>query len=119
MIQTVLKTKNVILALVLIFLPSILAVGQYLIIGYTSLFPSLDPLQLAPLFYFAALGEFLVGYVIGDLYVAKYRQTTKKWAEKLPDAQRVILWNKRASLWFSAAVLFIAAFVLDMVLLLA
>ncbi len=117
MIQTVLKTKNVIFALVLIFVPSILAVGQYLIIGYTSLFPAIDPLQLAPLFYFAALGEFLVGYVIGDVYVAKYRRTTKKWADKLPDDKRVILWNKRASLWFAAAVLFIAAFVLDMVFL--
>ena len=117
MIKTVLKTKNVILALVLLLVPSILVVGQYLIIAYTSLFPAIDPLQMAPLFYFASFGEFLVGFIIGDIYVAKYRRDTKKWADKLPDDKRVILWNKRASLWFSAAVLFIIGFVLDMVFL--
>lgn len=111
-----LKKKNVIIfAIILILIPLAITVGQYCIISFTTWFPSLTALTVAGLLYFFAILEFLVGFVIGDFYVSKYRRASKNWANALPADKKAELWHKRSALWASAFVIFVIAFVFDMI----
>ena len=118
MLEQLKKKNTIIFTIVIIAIPLLITFGQLYIISYSpwaSYFPDLDPMLPPGLLYFFAILEFLIGFVIGDIYVSKYRHTTKNWAGTLPDKQKKELWQKRAGLWAAAGILFALGFVLDMI----
>jgi len=115
MLEQLKKKNTIIFTIVAIAIPLLITFGQFYIINYTPWFPDLDPMLPPGLLYFFAILEFLIGFVIGDVYVSKYRHSTKNWAGTLPDKQKKELWQKRAGLWAAAAIIFALGFILDMI----
>jgi len=89
------RAKFIISTVLLIAVPAIVGFGQYLLIGYTSVFPSLDFIPLWRFFIIAALIEAVIAYFIGDAYTAEYRHRVKLFHQPLPAAEQTIIRNRR------------------------
>jgi len=89
------RAKFIISAVLLIAIPAVIGFGQYFLIGYTSVFPSLDFIPLGRFFIIAALIEALIAYFVGDAYAAEYRHRAQLFRQPLPSAEQAIIRKRR------------------------
>ena len=108
------KTKLVVTTVAITTIPAILAIGQYVIIGLTPLFPSLDIIPLGRFFLAFAAVEFIIGYLRADSYSAYYRHANKMFDVPLPPLQQQIVKDRKAPWWLAAAIHALATIVLSL-----
>jgi len=108
------KTKLVVTTILITAIPAALAAAQYVIIGLTPLFPSLDIIPLGRFFLVCAIGEFIIGYLRADSYSAYYRHTKKMFDVPLPPLQQQIVKDRRNTWWLSSIIHVVASLVLSL-----
>ena len=107
-----LKNKNrLIISIILAFL----GIGIPFAIYFISIIPQLNiaPLQYSIFLWIFAFVYLLIGFVWGDVVIARWRKVNKEWDTKLPDDVKENVWKIRLTFYLPAALVFLVAIVFD------
>ncbi|HAV19816.1 MAG TPA: hypothetical protein DCX17_02175 [Firmicutes bacterium] len=101
------NTRIGFVTIILILGPFLIGAGQYIIIGLTTWFPTLDIIPLGRFFVVAGLLEFGLGYILADAYTAEYRHRTKMVEGPLPLKEQEVVRFRKWPLWIAGITLLV------------
>ncbi len=105
------RTRIIALTSMFVLGPFLIGYGQFVVIALTPWFPTLQVLPLGRFFMIVGIIEALLGYILGDAYIAYYRHTHNSFKQPLPQTAIYETRLRRYPLYFGALFCFIIAII--------